>query len=460
MYERMLLESSFINSIYQAVDDFDRNPWAIQATDETGSIIYEQGTGNAVQTEALQQFQGETPEGEAYTKGGYAQRKNRDALLHQYTEGNATAALLLSILPWVQGKDSTYLRQNMVTKKQRVQLDETPTEEMEKLVYSAFLGLGGQDSYTKEELIGAIKQREQAAGRRWEQSAVEAEADEWYSRIKDRPLSIIENNKEVMTLDGKEGVFNALAAGAIKLDDPSIAGFHMTYPERDQLAERITTDLVQEGIDFGLSEQSAMYRMRRIWYGDSTNPSAPGLREILYDKKIPSEPYLEYDQLNVTYVLGPDGKPWATPFQRQKVLQAMGIPVPHTIAPTIEGQTTLDERGNVVDLVNGINTGLAAIQPRPIQPEEPEEKKDKAVDAAEKKTYTIGGGRWGRGSYGGGGYSSSYGPNFQRMDRLPYGDTARINTPPMINTSNPIIRRADVRRERISSERGRLKQWQ
>jgi hypothetical protein len=461
LYERMLLESAFVNSLYQAVDDFDRNPWAIQATDETGNIIYEQGTGNAVQTEALQQFQDETTEGNPYIKGGYAQRKNRDALMHQYAEGNATAALMLSILPWVQGKDSTYLRGNMVTKKQRVNLDETPTEKMEALVFSTYLGMGAQDSFTKEEIIGAIKQRYQAADIRWEQSAVEAEADEIYSTIKDRPLSIIVDNHEELTLDGKEGIFTSLAAGAIKLDDPAIAGFHMTYPERDELAERITTDLVQEGVDFGLSEQSAMYRMRRIWFGDSTNPSAPGLREILYDKRIPDKPYVEYDQLNVTYVMGPDGKPWATPFQRQKVLGALGLPVPHTIAPTIEGQTTLDQRGNVIDLVNGINTGLAAVQPRPIQPPEDQPVKDPAVDAAEKKTYSIGGGRWRRGGFGRGGYGgSSYGPNFQRMDRLPYGDSPRINTPPMINTSNPIIRRADVRRERISSERGRLKQWQ
>jgi hypothetical protein len=212
-------------------------------------------------------------------------------------------------------------------------------------------------------------------------------------------------------------------------------------------------------VNFGLSEQSAMYRMRRIWFGDGTS-GAPGLREILMDKRIPSEPYIEYDQLNVTYVLGPDGKPWATPFTRQKVLGALGLPVPQKIAPTIPGQTTLDQRGNVIDLVNGINTGLAAIQPRPIQPpEEQEQKDDKAVEAAENKAYTIGGGRWNRGSYGGSSYGGS-GPYFQRMDRLPYGNSPRINTPPMINTSNPIIRRADVRRERISSERGRLKQWQ
>jgi hypothetical protein len=70
-----------------------------------------------------------------------------------------------------------------------------------------------------------------------------------------------------------------------------------------------------------------------------------------------------------------------------------------------------------------------------------------------------GGGGWGWGGSGGGGY---YGPNvyFSEMRdfadiRTPYG-----NNIPFINTSNPIIRRGDVRRERVWSERGRLLQWQ
>lgn len=463
VFEKALFENQFINTMYQALDDFDRNPWAIQGTNGTGDILREEGTGEPIQTEALQQFQDTDAEGSPYNKAGYASRHNRDALLHQYAENNLSAAVIMSILPWVQGKESTYLRGNMVTKKQKVQVGETPEKDVEALVYSAYLGMGGQDRFTKEEIIGAIKQQEQAAGRRWEQSAVEERADAIYASVHDEPLTIFQDGVEQMTLDGKEGVFRSLRDGVIKLDSPAIAGFHVTPEERDAIAERLTTELVQEGVDFGLSEQSAMYRMRRIWYGDSTDPSSPGLREILYDKRIPSKPYVEYDQLNVTYVLGPDGKPWATPFTKASIMQAMGIPVPHMMAKTIPGVTKLDARGNVIDLVNGINTGLAAIQPRPIQPEEVEIKDD-AVKAAEKKSYIPGGGRgYGRRGYGGGGGGyggSSYGPNFQRMDRLPFGTTPRLNGVGMINTSNPIIRRSDVRRERISSERGRLKQWQ
>ena len=80
-------------------------------------------------------------------------------------------------------------------------------------------------------------------------------------------------------------------------------------------------------------------------------------------------------------------------------------------------------------------------------------------------------GRWsrrGRGGGGGGGRGyfnpRSFVPNFG-------GDAVRIFMPRgieparqddlySINTSNPIIRRATLRRERFSSERGRLNQWQ
>lgn len=95
---------------------------------------------------------------------------------------------------------------------------------------------------------------------------------------------------------------------------------------------------------------------------------------------------------------------------------------------------------------------------------------DNLLDEVNAKTYTPSrtpygrrGYSYGRRGYSRGGYSgggSSWGPNFQRMDRLPEGTSPRADWVPMINTNTPVIRRADVRRERISSERGRLKQWQ
>ena len=77
--------------------------------------------------------------------------------------------------------------------------------------------------------------------------------------------------------------------------------------------------------------------------------------------------------------------------------------------------------------------------------------------------WGYGGGYRSYGGYGGGGGGGgSYAPNvyFTKMNPLPGSISTYGNATPFINTSNPIIRRADVRRERVWSERGRLKQWQ
>jgi hypothetical protein len=464
VFEKALLENAFVNGLYTARDEFDRNPWAIPELSETGQIVREEGTGEPVQSPALQAYQ--VGEGEeASNRVGYATRKGMDALLHQYTENNATAAVMLSILPWLQGEDTTYLRGNMVTKKQRVQVDEADKAAVEALIYSTYNGLGGQEFLTKEEIIYALKNQEEAAGRRWVQADVEARADSIYASFTDRPLSVFDSEgQQILSQDGVTGIYRSLWDGVIDLDNPAIMGFNVSQEMRDAIAEEWTTELVQEGIDLGLSEQSANFRMRRIWYGDSTRPNEPGLRELLYDKRIPSKPYVEYDQLNVTYVLGPDGKPWATPFSKQNVMQVIGVPMPSTMAQTIPGVTSRDQRGNTIDLIRGINTGQAALQPRPIADDI--EANDDAVTKAEAKSYTPGGGykawsKFPRRSYGSGGYGgSSYGPNFQRMQPLPSGTAPRTDGIPMINTNTPYVRRASVHRERITSERGRLKQWQ
>jgi hypothetical protein len=210
-----------------------------------------------------------------------------------------------------------------------------------------------------------------------------------------------------------------------------------------------------------MTKQEAGYRWRRYWWGDQEDPESPGLK-YLFDR-IPNEPDAEYTQLNVTYVMGPDGRAWATPFTRQTVAQAFGLPVPSVKANLGKG-LTMDARANVVDEVLGINTGLNALMKVP-QILEEEEKDEKT--AGSKSTPTYGASkyrkfpRFGRsgGGGGGGGYTPS--PDFIRM--LPLPETRISPRPddiPFINTNNPYIRRGSVRRERISSERGRLKQWQ
>jgi hypothetical protein len=66
----------------------------------------------------------------------------------------------------------------------------------------------------------------------------------------------------------------------------------------------------------------------------------------------------------------------------------------------------------------------------------------------------------GYGGGSGGGYSGGGSPYFSKMYAPAAGATPYGHPVSSINTSNPYIRRASIRRERVWSERGRLKQWQ
>lgn len=485
VYEKALLENQFINAWRSASDEYDRNPWAIPMTNDVGMIERQQGTGLPLPTDALQGYQKEAmvdpKTGEVIdapeNRVGYMTRSGQDALLHQYAENNATAAALLSIIPWIQGEQSSFLRNNMVVKQQSVALDEGTDNELEATVLSRFSAIGGQEAYTKDEIVRALKFRDQKAGVWWDQADIEKEADAIYKALdsKNRPISLFnEEFGETIAEEGGRGIYKSLMSGLIDFSDPALQGVYFTMEMRDKIGQEWMEEIVQEGVNFGLPEETAKWRARRLWKGDQDDPTSVGLRELLYSDQIPYSPTAEYNQLNVTYTLGPDGRPWATPFTRGTVAQAFGIPWPHKMVRPREG-TTLDARGNVVDELRGINTGLAGLVPTPV--ENKEKPTDDALDKALAKTYTpsysrsgsygYGARRWGGsgyrrgggGGYGGGGYGGgSVYPT--RMNPMPYGTSARNDFIPMINSSNPLLRRADVRRERISSERGRLKQWQ
>jgi hypothetical protein len=459
VYEKALLENSFVNSLYSAMDPYDRDPWVVPMTAEenTGELDRTQGQDLPQQTNALMAYQDVDPvTGEPINKAAYLTREGKDAYWHQYTENNLTAAIFGSL--FTGGLDSTYFRRNMAVKQREVQLGETTQAEAEALIVSTFLARGGQEKLTKEEIIQQLKQRDSAAGKWWDQEAIEAEASAIYaSQSPEWKMSIADGEVgELISLEGGKAVYRGILKGSYDIGSAALAGITMDQEMRDKIAEEMFDEIVLEGVNLGLGDQAAMYRARRFWYGEGTNP---GLREIIYDKRIPSKSVATYNQLNVTYAIGPDGKPWATPFQKTDVLQAAGIPLPYQMTSPGPGQR-LDARGNVVDEVLGINTGISSVVRIPeLADVEPN---DKAVEKAESKTYTSGGGGFGGyGGYSGGGYSSGYGsPYFQRMLPLPGGTSPRLNSLPMINTSNPIIRRANIRRERITSERGRLKQWQ
>jgi hypothetical protein len=498
MYERPLLENQFINGLRSAFDDVDRNPYAIPAERKNGELVTEIGVGGnrypVSQKEAMEQYQGDQivdpvtgdpvidpNTGQPIANENrlrYAKRSGMDAIFHQYAEGNATAAVLLSLFTGQWGSDSSFRRENMVPKQPLVPTEELNRAEAEALILAAWQGRGGQDRFTKEEIIRGLKYQTEQAGGWWQQSEIEARANTLY-KLYNSPkyaLSIMDkNNMEVITKDGADGVYTGLWNGTIDFDSPTLQGLSIPYEMRRQIGVEWLQQIKQESIDMGMSEESAMYRVRRFWYGDDVT-GRPGFREMLYNDKIPAIPVAKYTQLNVTYTIGPDGKPWATPFTRNTLSQLF-LPTPHTVAPPAQG-TRLDSRGNIVNELTQTNTGLKAVVPSFIVDDL--EAEDDILEEVEKKRttpgwtskyngyyggYRRGYGGYSRGGYSRGGYSgSSYnGPalftdKILRSIRGGYGPQMDGQYTP--KADNPIVRRASVRRERYSSERGRLKQWQ
>ena len=463
IYEKALIENSFVNSVRNGADAYNRNPWLVPQTSETGDIVHAEGRNNMpLRTDALVSYNDEQT-GE--NKAAYRTRSGGDAYAHQYAENNLTFSLLASLFTG-QFTDSTYKRSNMVVAEKSVPLPEQTRAEAEALLFSAYLGQP-QAGLTFDEMTRVIKKRYEDAGVRWDQSKVEKLAEAELAATGGGMGAMIVLDKdgdEVITKDGATGIYTGLRTGMIDFSSPSLQGLYIPWEMREQIDEEWASQIIQEGIDLGLTRDAAGFRMRRLMNGDPMNPSVPGIRDLIYDTRIPTQPFVKYNQLNMTFMIGPDGRPWATPFSRQSVAGAIGIPVPQTTPRPGAGMTYDETRGKLVDEVTGMNLGLTGLERKQQEPEE-RERTDDPLLRAEAKTYTPGksGSAWKKfpkRSYGGGGYSSNARPYFQRMNALPRGWAVEPGTIGQINTNTPYIRRAQVREERISSERGRLKQWQ
>jgi len=488
VYEKALLENSFVNAIRNGFDDYDRNPWEQPDVNKRGEIIRDPKTGAPIPSTALEQTI-DPRTGEPVVS--YVERGAVDAYLHQYAENNLGAAVLLSLFTGQPDLDSSYFRQNMVPAQKSITLPEKGQAYDEAVIMAALHGkitaAGGPDAsfanlsqYEAEQMVWAMKPEDAF----WSGEDVTARAKVLVAQNngpgKVGGMTLLDaDGREILSKDGARGVLTSLAKGMIELDHPSLAGVHISVPMRQQIQEEWTDELVREGLGMGLTERVAKIRARRIWYGNTyEDPNATGLRDLLWTDEIPWTGKVTYNQLNTTFVMGPDGRPWATPFERQNLLQALGIPLPTTPIRPPGGGLTRDSRGNVVDNVHGINTGLMALERVEDQGQlKPPEDEPKAfTEAAKYAEGTDGGGSgwkdfgytpykkrgytpYKRRSYSSGGGSTGY-PNFTRMYGLPNGQTPYGNDIPFINTSNPILRRADVRRERVWSERGRLNQWQ
>lgn len=460
MLERALIDNQFVNSLWQAADEVDRAPWLIPATDEIGNILRQPGTGFPMaQEQALQDQVFIDPQtGEPTNVGAtYMKRTQEQTAQYARAERSATYAVVRSLFDGQFNlSKSDYMRWNMVPRGREVPLPEQDESYVGATLYSAFMGEGGQPNLTEGEIVRILRGQAEDAGEEWDQDVLEAKAAEIFkTQTAPGALSVLdENGYEQVTQAGMDAILTGLQGGSLTLDHPALRGVWASPEMLRSIEADWQERVIEESLSWGMTKAEAGYRWRRFWWGDPEDPEAPGLK-YLFDQ-IPTEPNAEYVQLNVTYTLGPDGRPWATPITKQSWLQALGLPVPHKKATLGEG-LTMDARANVVDEVLGINTGLNALMKVPSLV--PENEKDDRTKAGSSTPYTpFKFKKFPRRSGGGGG---DFVPPFLRMNPLPESRVQpRPDDIPFINTSTPYVRRSNINQQRIYSERGRLKQWQ
>jgi hypothetical protein len=486
-YERMLFENSFVNQLYIGFDDYDRDPYVLPLRDSDGELQRDIEGNTRSNDLALQSFL--DPETEQIRQG-WLGRSEGDAARHVLTENRASMAIIASLFTGGIG-DSDYWRYNMPIKTRTLEKADVDKDTVEAYVKAAAVGggLGKDPMVDVEEILPQVRNmlyaQGDASGHFYTDAEVRAVAEKMAARMGSLDLSLMdESGREQLTTKGARAIFDGLKAGSVTLGHESLAGIHISFEMRNEIQQEWTKELVQEGIDLGLDETKAIARMKRVMYGPLDNPSVQGLADLLWSKDISYQDTQTYAQLNTTYVIGPDGRPWATGFTRDKLMGALGLkPFATQIMPEGSG-TKLDSRYNVIDLVNGNNTGLRAIVPLDDTRNVPTDVEigksiEDAIKAAAGESYTpfkpfeSDGGSgytpWKKyGGYGGykrkpwknygsGGGGSAY---FSKMYGMPDNEAPYGNNVSFINTSNPILRRANVRRERVWSERGRLKQWQ
>ena len=479
-YERMLFENAFANALYVGFDRYDRDPYVLPLRDSSLELQGDIEGNVRGQNLGLESYI--DPE-TGLVKQGYVGRDTNSAYLHSLAENRGTLAVVASLFTGLTGAgESDYLRYRMPIKTREMEKAPTSEADAKRQILQAYATAGGQSVLTTEEAEAIVKNKAIASGN-WDAynnrtaiaKGMVASLADW-----DIPLSVIgPDGREQLTMEGARAIMRGLHKNTVKLSDLSLEGAHISLEMRNDIAKEWTKEIVQEGIDMGLDETKAQSRMKRIWYGPLSDPSIQGLGDMLYSKDISYSDKRVYNQLNTTYVIGPDGMPWATGFARDKLMGALGLsPVTKQLVPE-QSAMTVDRRMNSVDLINGANTGLRGLELADESRNIPTDKEIgdaiiKAIEEAGKQSYTPstytpskgGGGytpfkrrSYGRGGGGGGYYNGGY-ANFTRMYPLPELVTPYGNQIQFINTSNPIIRRSQTRRERVWSERGRLKPWQ
>lgn len=438
-FERALFEFSFLNEIYVANDTYARNPWMMPKTNEFGQIDPD-AQGNPQNTGVM--VQSVDPE-----TGNVIERPQTrdyiDGLLRSYTQNQATAGFIASLVSGFFGPNqgfgtgNSFWRQDMGIATQTIERDTLNMDDAEQLVMSIW------DPY---------------------------------------------NNREVLSLEGEERLMASIMAGTLQASDPAVQNVFLTFEQREALSDRLLKNIFIEAVEVhGMDERAATEHMWEVWMG------IPGKTEPLSDvvwsngayageNGISWDPTVQYQQLNTTWAIGPDGKSWATGIPRTALLGDQGvIPLPFSAYPGSRGRAVignLDVDGvlNSTDPVMNLNTGFRGLTRVNNNIHIPDEQDIiDAINAATERVvesiddlhgdlysnddYRRGfyypGTSYGRGGGGGGGYSQqAFMPFINRMSN-PYLD----NIPSIyVNSINP--RRSRVNRERFSSQRGRLNQQQ
>jgi hypothetical protein len=488
VFESMLLENMFVNSLYAGFDMYDRDPTRMVLRDSDGTIqrtIENNARPNDV---ALTEFVDENGQ----VGQGYQKRNPLEAGIAAYTENNFTAAAMMSLFT---GNSKAFMRQDMPVKIRTIHVPELSEQEAKVAVILATLNSQKAQGTLErrlslDEVTKALKD-EVLKRKDWDSyNNLDALAKRFYlspaNPVDDPLVRLGENGMETLTKSGHAALFKGLMAGTITLDDPEMKGIAISVEQRKEIEKGFFQDMTREGIDLGLTQSQAESRAKRLMMGPMDDPSILGFRDILWDKRIPWTGDAKYKQLNTTYVQGPDGFPWATGYKRGGAPGMGGFwsLFGGVKKPTIgmSDAITQDGRMNSVDNVRGIDTGQRGLVPfnqTELIPTDWEQTQKiieaiKADGGGDLRSYvpnSNGGGGGGYGGYGGrfyrggggGGYSSKgYSPNiyWSRQPTLPRGTNVYGNFARNLFWNNANIRRTTIRRERYQASRGRLNQWQ
>ncbi|HOY82612.1 MAG TPA: hypothetical protein PLB92_10790, partial [Rhodoglobus sp.] len=413
-FERQIFENSFINSVYVAADKYDRDPWTLQDIDADGNIQRD-NLNQPMETNALNEYLDEQQNSQQGTAG----REGLFGNLRSFSERRATLAFFGSMITGFDGQNTMW-RYNMAPREYSIEKQ-------------------------------AVDQDKAAA---------------WI-------LSEAVGDSEVLNLDGAEAFLKSIHAGYISGNSPVLENVYLTYEQRNAVAERFQTASYQNSYELGLTTEEADARWTALMYGTSDNPWATPLYDVIYSKnshegQIPYDATATYRQLNTTWVLGPDGKPWATGIARGELYNFFGQAPFNAYSGAGQGDPignlTIDGRLNATDAPGNINTGMRSLEKVNASTANPTDediiaalgKINESVKAAART------GNNGYNKYYGGGSSGGSG-NYVNWSFMPFQNDMTqpyIDNVPGIYINNPNIRRGDIRRQRFSSDRGRLNQWQ